>query len=411
MAIVRPFVSTLIGLCVTASVLLSVSVYAQEDDLPTLKLDRIPAQPAFAGQTRAPAAEHSSYQVEAIVSSLTEPWALAFLPGGEILINEYVGDMRIVDSMGRLSKPLRGLPEISHKGWAGLFDLALDPDFAHNQRLYFSYTAPPNSPDGPNVSRVARARLVRDELRLADVEVIVDGFGGQEIQFLPDGTLLVSGAGDSEKEDPQDLSSTVGKLLRIRPDGSAPEDNPFCGKPNVRPEIYSYGHRDISGMATRPETGEVWITEHGPRGGDELNRIRPGANYGWKVISYGTEYSGKPIGKGLTAMEGMEQPRYFWRPSIAPSGLIFYEGTMFPEWRGNILVTALAGQHISRLVMNGDRVVAEERLLVDRAQRIRELRVGPDGALYALTNEEEKAPKGTAELLRISRPETTSSLQ
>ncbi len=407
----RPFVSAFNVLLVIASILLSVVVYAQEDELPTLKLDRIPAQPAFAGQTRAPAAERSSYRVEAIVSSLTEPWALAFLPSGESLINEYVGDMRIADSKGRLSEPLRGLPEISHKGWAGLFDLALDPDFAHNQLLYFSYTAPPNSPDGPNVARVARARLVREELRLEDVQVIVDGFGGQELHFLPDGTLLVSGAGDSEKEDPQDLRSTVGKLLRIRRDGSVPEDNPFYGKSNVRPEIYSYGHRDISGMATHPETGEVWITEHGPRGGDELNRIRPGANYGWKVISYGTEYSGNPIGKGLTAMEGMEQPRYFWRPSIAPSGLIFYEGTMFPEWRGNIFVTALAGQHVSRLVMNGDKVVAEERLLVDRAQRIRELRVGPDGALYALTNEEEKSPQGTAELLRISRPETTSSLQ
>jgi glucose/arabinose dehydrogenase len=397
-------ISTFTRLLLGASFLLSTSAFAQEDDLPTLKLDRIPAQPAFAGQTRAPAAKPSSYEVETVVSGLTQPWALAFLPGGEILINEYVGDMRIVDSKRHLSEPIRGLPEMSHKGWAGLFDVTLDPEFAHNQRVYFSYTAPPEVPDGPNVSRVARARLVRDELRLTEVEVIVDGFGGQELHFLPDGTLLVSGAGDSSKDDPQDLSSTLGKLLRVRPDGSTPEDNPFYGKPKARPEIYTYGHRDISGMATHPETGEIWITEHGPRGGDELNLIHPGANYGWKVISYGTEYSGKPIGSGLSAMEGMEQPRYFWLPSIATSGLIFYEGAMFPEWRGNVFVTALSGQHISRLVMDGERIVAEERMLVDRAQRIRELRVGPDGALYALTNEEENAAKASAELLRISRP-------
>lgn len=411
MAGARQTVSALTGLLPAASLLLSVTLYAQEDDLPTLKLDRIPAQPAFAGQTRAPAATPSSYEVETVVSGLTQPWALAFLPGGEILINEYVGDMRIVDSKGRLTEPLHGLPEMSHEGWAGLFDVALDPEFERSHRVYFSYTAPSEDGDGANVPRVGRARLVRDELRLTDVEVVVDGFGGQELHFLPDGSLLVSGAGDGSRDDPQDLSSTLGKLLRIRPDGSAPEDNPFYGRPNVRPEIYSYGHRDISGMATHPETGEIWITEHGPRGGDELNRILPGANYGWKVISYGTEYSGEPIGSGLAAMEGMEQPRYFWLPSIATSGLIFYRGAMFPEWQGDIFVTALAGQHISRLVMNGDRVVAEERMLVDRAQRIRELRVGPDGALYALTNEDGDAPKGSAELLRISRREEISGLR
>lgn len=400
----RKPISIIARLLPAASLLLSVSGYAQEEELPTLKLDRIPAQPALAGQTRAPAAKPSSYTVECVVSGLSLPWALAFLPRGEILINEYVGDMRIVDSKGRLTEPLSGLPDISHKGWAGLFDVAFDPDFERNQRVYFSYTAPAREPDGPNVPRVARGRLVRDQLRLADVEVIVDGFGGQELQFLPDGTLLVSGDVVGSEGNPQDLRSTAGKLLRIRPDGSAPKDNPFYGRPDARPEIFSYGHRDISGMTTHPETGEIWITEHGPRGGDELNRIRSGGNYGWKVISYGTEYSGKPIGEGLAIQEGMEQPRYFWRPSIAPSGLVFYTGAMFPEWRGNILVTALAGQHVSRLVMEGDRVIAEERLLVDRAKRIRDLRVGQDGALYVLTNEEEDGPKASAELLRISRP-------
>jgi glucose/arabinose dehydrogenase len=189
---------------------------------------------------------------------------------------------------------------------------------------------------------------------------------------------LVYGTGEGAA---QDLAVTSGKLLRVNSDGSAPDDNPFVDELGVRPEIYSYGHRDISGFATHPETGEIWITEHGPRGGDELNVIRAGANYGWHVISYGTEYSGEPVGEGRTSQEGMEQPRYFWRPSIAPSGLFFYTGVMFPEWQGNLFVTALSGQHVARLVLDGDRV----------------------GALYLLTNEEGDAPKGTAELLRISK--------
>jgi len=191
--------------------------------------------------------------------------------------------------------------------------------------------------------------------------------------------------------------------LRLLPDGGIPRDNPWSTDESVPSLIYTYGHRDISGMATHPDTGEIWISEHGARGGDELNVIRAGANYGWPVISYGTEYSGAPVGEGGTSSEGMEQPRYFWRPSIAPSGLMFYTGDLFPEWRGNLFVTALSGQHIARLVLDGDRVIAEERLLVANAERIRELRQGPDGALYALTNEESDAPKGTGRLLRIYR--------
>ena len=386
-----------------ASLILTSPLFAQDDELPTLRIDRIPSSPAFSGQTRAPAAEESAYEVETMASGLSAPWALAFLPDGEILINEYVGNMRILDAKGQLSEPLGGLPEMSHEGWAGLFDVALDPDFVDNQRVYFSFTGKPQGPDGNNIPRVARGRLDRSNLQIVDVDVIIDGTGSQELHFAPDGKLLVSGAGDSATDDPQDMSITLGKLLRLNSDGSAPDDNPWSADPDVPSEIYSVGHRDISGFATHPDTGETWITEHGPRGGDELNRIRAGANYGWKVVSYGTEYSGAPIGNGGTKYEGMEQPRYFWRPSIAPSGLVFYTGTMFPEWRGNIFVTSLSGQHLTRLVLEGDRVVAEERLLVDRANRIREARVGPDGALYVLTNEAGDAPRGTAELLRIYR--------
>ena len=385
------------------SLFLAPPLVAQEEQLPTLRLDRIPSAPVFPGQTRAVAADKSAYEVESVAAGLSVPWALAFLPGGEILINEYVGNMRILDARGQLSEPLGGLPEMSHEGWAGLFDVALDPDFANNQLVYFSFTGKPQGPDGKNIPRVGRGRLDSANLQIVDVEVIIDGTGSQEIHFAADGKLLVSGAGDASTDDAQNLGITVGKLLRFNPDGSVPGDNPWSADSNVPSEIFSVGHRDISGFASHPDTGETWITEHGPRGGDELNRIRAGANYGWKVITYGTEYSGMPIGNGHTQREGMEQPRYFWRPSIAPSGLVFYTGSMFPEWRGNIFVTSLSGQHLSRLVLDGNRVVAEERLLVDRAERIREARVGPDGALYVLTNEEGDAPRGTAELLRIYR--------
>jgi len=386
-----------------ASLFLAPTLVAQEEQLPTLKVDRIPSAPAFSGQTRAAAAGETEYKVASIASGLSAPWALAFLPGGEILINEYVGTMRILDATGQLSAPLGGLPEMSHEGWAGLFDVALDPEFAANQLVYFSFTGKPQAPDGKNIPRVGRGRLDRANLQIVDVEIVIDGGGSQEIHFAADGKLLVSGAGDVFTEDAQDLGITFGKVLRFNPDGSVPDDNPWSADPSVTSAIFSVGHRDISGFASHPETGEIWITEHGPRGGDELNRIRAGANYGWKVITYGTEYNGAPVGAGLTKQAGMEQPRYFWRPSIAPSGLVFYTGSMFPEWRGNIFVTSLAGQHLSRLVLEGDRVVAEERLLVDRAQRIREARVGPDGALYVLTNEEGDAPRGTAELLKIFR--------
>lgn len=392
--------------CTTCLVLLAAAeaptaIGQESEPIPTMKLDRIAASPAFAGQTQAPAAGPSAFIVETVASGLSTPWALAFLPDGDILVNEYQAAMRIVDRDGTVSPPLAGLPEISTQGWAGLFDLALDPDFEDNARVYFSYTAPGDGKGAANIHRVARASLDSAGHRLTGVEVIVDGFGGQELHFAPDGTLLVSGQGGSDGN-PQDLGSATGKILRLNRDGSSPADNPWADAEGVRAAILSFGHRDVSGMATNPVSGEIWMTEHGARGGDELNRIVAGGNYGWKEISYGTDYNGDPIGDGSGRREGMHQPLYFWRPSIAPSGLIFYDGALFPDWRGNAFVTALSGQHISRLVLDGERVIGEERLLVDRAERIRELKVGPDGALYALTNEESDAPKGTAELLRIA---------
>lgn len=383
---------------------LGVAAAQDRENPPTLKLDRIMSLPAFAGQTRAPFAGKSEYRVDVMADGLSTPWALAFLPGDEILISEYTtGTLRVLGGDGELSAPVAGLPEISHEGWAGLFDVALDPGFVANQRLYFSYTAPSGDPDSPVVPRVSRAVFDRDGLTLSQVEVLLDGSAWQELHFTPDDHLLVSGTSTIRGASGQDMQSYSGKLLRIRPDGGIPRDNPWRANEDIPSAIYTLGHRDISGMATHPETGEIWITEHGARGGDEINVIQPGANYGWPVISYGTEYSGEPVGNGETRQDGMEQPRYFWRPSIAPSGLMFYTGDMFPEWRGNLFVTALAGQHIARLVLDDDKVVGEERLLVERGQRIRELRQGPDGALYVLTNEESDAPKGFGELLRISK--------
>lgn len=379
----------------------------ESENPPTLKLDRVPSMPEFAGQTRAPAATASAYDVEVLADGLSAPWAIAFLPNNEILVTENsTGAIRILQKHGNLSPPLAGLPEISHEGWSGLFDVVLDPAFMENSQLYFSYTAPSDSDDAELTPRVARATLNTAALRLDDVRIIKDGNTWQELHFGPDGKLLVPGR--ASDGDGQDLSSYSGKLLRINSDGSIPRDNPWSANEDVPSEIFSYGHRDISGFATNPATGDIWITEHGPRGGDELNIIRAGVNYGWPVISYGTQYTGEPVGQGDTKKTGTEQPRYFWRPSIAPSGLMFYTGDMFPEWHGNLFVTALSGQHIARLEMDGDQVVAEERLLLDRAQRIRELKQGPDGALYVLTNEESDAPKGHAELLRISKQKSTA---
>ena len=259
-----------------------------------------------------------------------------------------------------------------------------------------------NSPFG--IYRIARARLAEDGSGLKNVEVVFQA-GGRRLVHGPDDTLLATMSGaqstrNSLISEAQDLSALGGKVHRINRDGSIPEDNPFVEHAGALPSVYSLGHRDPEGAAINPSTGELWMVEHGPRGGDELNIIRSGNNYGWPVISYGNEYTTEPIGEGLRAKKGMEQPVYFWVPSIAPSGMLFYSGDLFPEWRGNLFVGALAGEHLVRLVLDGDRVVAEERLLVERGSRIRDVRQGPDGALYLLTSVRGPA-SGSAELLKV----------
>ena len=323
-----------------------------------------------------------------------------------MLVTERPGRLRLVDEDGQLSEPLGGLPPIVAFGAAGLHDVVLDPEFADNRLLYFSYqTTPPAEPPGDPASyspsdlaaslfgfqRVARARLSADSTRLDDVEVLLEA-GGRRLLFAPDGTLLVTTQGAAGRDAPvidapQRLASYRGKVLRINPDGSIPEDNPWFGQEGAHPEIYARGVRDPEGVAFHPQTGDLWMIEHGPQGGDEINIIRAGRNYGYPIITYGRNYDDQPIGEGLTAMNGMEQPLYFWVPSIAPSGMLFYTGDLFPDWTGNLFVGALVGTHLQRLVLDGDRVVQEERLLVDLGQRIRDVRQGPDGALYLLTSE------------------------
>lgn len=360
--------------------------------------------PQWAGQTRAPvAAEHEAYRVETVVSGLAQGFAFRFLPDGKILITERPGTMRVADENGRLGEPLAGLPAIWANGPQGLLDVRLDRDFEANRTLYFSYTAPPAGPvpDPPprlaGIQHVARARLAADLRRLEDVEVILDteGIEGRLIQ-APDGTLIVTsgipagvGIVSSQWPQPQQLSSKMGKALRINTDGSIPSDNPFVGNPDAHPEIYALGLREDQGLAVHPETGDVWASSNGPKGGDEINILRPGRNYGFPIISYGREYSGQPINGDLTVADGMEQPVYFWTPSIAPSGIEFYTGSLFPSWRGDLFVAAMAplAQHVVRLVLDGERVVGEERLLADMGEEFRDVQTGPDGALYVMTKD------------------------
>lgn len=379
-----------------------------------------PLPPAFAMQTRAPQpTERSSYTVEVVATGLVQPWSLVFLPDGRMLVTERPGRVRIVERDGRLSAPLSGVPAVREVRGRGLADVALDPGFADNRFLYLSYFAPPaGEPGGPMTSddydawvarapaereanpigfrRVARARLSDDGSRLEDLEVVLDS-GARRLRFAPDGTLFVTtwahpvfpGLPETGADEPQQLDRMGGKVVRINPDGSVPSDNPWSGRADVRPEIFARGFRDAEGAAIHPETGQLWTVEHGPRGGDELNAIAPGRNYGYPVITYGREYTGERVGAGLTAQDGMEQPVYFWSPSIAPSGLLFYTGDRFPGWKGNLFVGAMAGKHLVRLVLDGTRVTHEERLLEDLGRRIRDVRQGPDdGALYLLTSED-----------------------
>ncbi|MDP9192711.1 MAG: PQQ-dependent sugar dehydrogenase [Acidobacteriota bacterium] len=330
--------------------------------------------------------------VTTVAKGLEHPWGLAFLPDGRMLVTERPGRLRIVSRAGALSAPLTGVPRVHARGQGGLLDVTLDPSFAKNQLIYLSFAEP--GEEGMAGTAVARARL--GDQGLSEVRVIyrqqpkVAGGGhyGSRIVFRRDGTIFVT-QGDrmNYREQAQNLASGIGKVVRINSDGTIPRDNPFLSRKEVRPEIWSYGHRNVQSAALHPETGELWTIEHGARGGDELNQPQAGKNYGWPIITYGVDYSGAKIGEG-TAKAGMEQPVYYWDPVIAPSGMLFYTGDAYPGWKGSIFVGSLTPGCLVRLQMQNGRVVREERFL-DTGERIRDLAQGPDGLIYAITDEDD----------------------
>ncbi len=331
--------------------------------------------------------------VETIARGLDHPWALAFLPDGRMLVTERPGRMRIVTKDGKLSPPVAGVPKVYAVNQGGLLDVALDRNYAQNQTVYFCYAEPVNA---GSRTALASARLIDEGApRLDDVKVIFRQEGplsrgmhyGCRIVQAPDSNLfLTMGEHFAFRDEAQNLGNHLGKIIRIRPDGSVPPDNPFVGRPGAKPEIWSYGHRNSQGAALHPQSGKLWESEHGPRGGDEVNIPLPGKNYGWPVIGYGIDYSGAKIHES-THKAGMEQPVWYWVPSIATSGMTFYTGDLFPAWRGNLFVGGLAGQLLVRLELNGEKVVKEERLLHSLGERIRDVRQGPDGALWLLTDD------------------------
>jgi glucose/arabinose dehydrogenase len=334
--------------------------------------------------------EAHSFRVVRLIEGLEHPWALAFLPDGRLLVTERPGRLRMVAKDGRLvSQPLSGLPAIAAYGQGGLLDVALHPRFSENGLIYISYVA-----RGEGVgTEVARGRLVAN--RLDAVEVIFrqqpKGSGGRHfgsrLVFDRDGFLYITLGDRGEMERAQRPDDHAGSVIRLHDDGRVPKDNPFVGRPGWKPEKYTLGNRNIQGAALHPQTGLVWTHEHGPQGGDEINVIRAGVNYGWPVITYGVQYViGTRIGEG-THKAGMAQPLYYWVPSIAPSGMAFYTGDRFPGWRGDLFVGALRDQMLVRLKLDGEKVVKEERLLKNAIGRIRDVRNGPDGLLYLLTDE------------------------
>jgi aldose sugar dehydrogenase len=349
--------------------------------------------PAAAQQPQRIKTEKAEVLVETVATGLSQPWGLAFLPDGRMLVTERPGRLRIVSANGQLSPPIAGLPRIAARGQGGLLDVALDPNFAESRLVYLSFAEDRGSGSGTSV---ARARLDEAGTRLDALQVIFrqepsyanSHHFGSRLVFDRSGALFVTlGERFELRDEAQNPANHLGKVVRIRPDGGVPDDNPFVGQSGKRPEIWSIGHRNVQGAALHPQTGELWTAEHGARGGDEINIVRKGRNYGWPVISYGVHYTGQKIGEG-TAKRGMEQPVYYWDPSIAPSGMAFYTGDKFPAWRGSVLVGALAGQLVARLETSGERVTGEERMLRQIGERIRDVRQGPDGFVYLLTDSE-----------------------
>lgn len=352
-------------------------------------------KPAFDGQTRIAGVKTSTpYEAKVLNEGLDRPWGITFLPDGRLLITQKGGTLRIAAQDGTLSEAITGLPPVNDAGQGGLLGITIDPAFDNNRMVYWVF-----SQDTPNgtLTAVAKGKLAADEKTIENAQVIYQAtpahksnlhYGGR-ILFDKNGYLFVSTGERSDivtRPQAQDLNSALGKVLRITTEGKPAPGNPFEGRGDARPEIYSYGHRNVQGLAFHPVTGDLWEGEFGPRGGDEINRIQPGKNYGWPVITYGLEYSGKKIGDAIQQKEGLEQPVYYWDPVLSPSGMTFFAGNAIPEWENNLFIGGLSSVHIARLVIKDDKVVGEERLLEGEAQRFRDVQQGKDGALYAITD-------------------------
>ncbi len=353
-------------------------------------------EPAFEGQTRIGGVKTTTpYEVTVIAEGLNKPWAVTALPDGRLLITQKAGSLRIATSDGTLSEPITGFPEVDDRGQGGLLDVAPAPDFGSSRMLYFSLAE--RTPQG-SLTAIGKGRLSDDETTIEQFSIIYRAIPyfdnsmhfGSRLLFNKEGNLFVCTGERSDlatRYNAQKLETAHGKVVHITPEGKPVAGNPFIGQEGILPEIYSYGHRSPQGLDIHPVTGELWLSEMGPRGGDELNLIKPGKDYGWPTITYGIEYNGNTIGEGITAKEGMEQPVYYWDPVLSPSGMAFYTGNAIPEWQNNLFIGGLNSNHIARLVIENNKVVGEERLLADEGQRFRDVGNGNDGALYAVTDE------------------------
>jgi len=352
-------------------------------------------KPAFVGQTRIKGVKTKTpYEGRVLSKDLKNPWGIASLPDGRLLITQKGGTMLIAKTTGELSGPITGLPAVNAGGQGGLLGLAIDPDFTKNRTVYWCFSDP--TPEG-NLTALAKGKLSTDEKKMENVVVLWRAtpaykgmlhYGGRVV-IDKTGNLIYSTGERSDlvtRPQAQDLNSDLGKTIRVTKDGKPAEGNPFAGKAGARPEIYSYGHRNVQSLAFNPATGDLWEGEFGPRGGDELNLIKPGKNYGWPTITYGIEYSGEKVGEGIQQKDGLEQPVYYWDPVISPSGMTFYTGNNMPEWKNNLFISGLSSMHIARLVIQNNKVVGEERLLSGENERFRDVTQGKDGALYAVTD-------------------------
>jgi len=352
-------------------------------------------KPAFTGQTRiAGVKTNTALDISIINEKLDRPWAISELPKGGFLITQKAGNMVILTSDGKLSKTIEGLPKVDDSGQGGLLDVTLDPDFSKNRMIYWAYSEPQTK---GVLLAIAKGKLSQSETLIENQTIIyraTPAYGGKlqygsRIVFDKNGNLFVSTgerSGGDIRIQAQYLNSSLGKILHLTKDGKPVPNGTFAGKADARPEIYAYGLRNPDGLAINPLTGDLWEAEFGPRGGDEVNLIKPGKNYGWPIITYGTEYSGKKVGDGIQEKEGMEQPVYYWNPSISPGCIAFYNGSAIPEWKGNLFVGALSGSHIIRLVIKDNKIVGEERLLEGKGERFRDMVEGKDGALYSVTD-------------------------